>query len=279
MKTDVLLLADVFETFRDMCLKHYKLDPAHFYTSPGLAWQAALKYTKVKLELLTDINMLLMFEAGIRGGITQAVHRYANANNKYMGKEYNPKIESSFLQYLDANNLYGWGMTQKLPTRGFKWVNNVVKSTRENIAKLVLKDKNGYLLEVDINYPLHLHQDHNELPFLPERMKVKKVEKLIPNLKNKNKYVVNIRVLEQALKHGLVLKKVHRVIQFEQSNWLKSYIDMNTNLRTAAKNDFEKDFFKLMNNSVFGKTMENIRKHKNMKLVTNEQKFLKYDEA
>ena len=119
LKNDVLLLADVFETFSDTCLEHYELDPSHFYTSPGLAWQACLKKTGVNLELLTDLDMLLMFEKGIRGGITQAVHRYAKANNKYMGSRFKSDDESSYLEYLDANNLYGWAMTQKLPTGGF----------------------------------------------------------------------------------------------------------------------------------------------------------------
>jgi len=118
------LLADVFETFRETCLEHYKLDLTHFYTAPGLAWKAALKYTGIKLELLTDIDMLLMFEQGIRGGITQAVKRYAKANNKYMEEMYNSEESSRFLQYLDANNLYGGAMIKKLPTHGFKWVNN-----------------------------------------------------------------------------------------------------------------------------------------------------------
>ena len=276
LKTDVLLLADVFETFRDTCLKHYNLDPAHFYTAPGLAWKAALKLTGVKLELLTDIDMLLMVEQGIRGGITQAVQRYAKANNKYMGDQYNADSESAYLQYLDANNLYGWAMVQKLPTHGFKWRMNVEEFTSENIAKLVKKDKKGYILEVDVDYPEKLHEKHNELPFLPEKMKIHKVEKLVPNLRGKKKYVVHIKALHQALKHGLVLKKVHRVIRFEQSAWLAPYIMKNTELRTAARNEFEKDFFKLMNNSVFGKTMENIRNHKDMKLATNEQKYLKY---
>ena len=276
LATDVLLLADVFENFRDVCLEHYKLDPAHFYTAPGLAWQAALKHTGQKLELLTDIDKLLMFEKGIRGGITQAVHRYAKANNKYMGDQYNPKEESSYLQYLDANNLYGWAMTQKLPTGEFKWIENVEQFNAEKIGKLVKKDKHGYVLEVDVEYPKELHKQHNELPFLPEKMALHKVEKLVPNLHNKKKYVVHIRALDQALKHGLVLKKAHRIIKFEQSAWLEAYIMLNTKLRTAAKNDFEKDFFKLMNNSMFGKTMENIRNRKDMKLVTNEQKYLKY---
>ena len=107
LKTDVILLSNVFEAFRNTCLQHYKLDPAHFYTSPGLAWQACLKKRGVRLELLTDPDMLLMFGRGIRGGITQAVHRYTKANNKYMGEKFNPKEDSSFLQYLDPNNLYG----------------------------------------------------------------------------------------------------------------------------------------------------------------------------
>ena len=299
LKTDVLLLADVFETFRETCIKHYKLDPAHFYTAPGLAWKAALKHAaeyceheddagnfkkrrdcekcpnEFQLELLTDLDMLLMFEKGIRGGITQAVKRYAKANNKYMSN-YNSEEVSKFLQYLDMNNLYGWAMVQKLPTHGFRWFKQVEKFTPEFINNLVKKDRKGYTLEVDIDYPQELHKSHNELPFLAERMKIGKVEKLVPNLNNKKRYVVHIKALDQALKHGLILKKVHRVIKFEQSAWLASYIMKNTRLRMTAKNEFEKDFFKLMNNSVFGKTMENIRNHRDMKLATNEQKYNKY---
>ena len=148
--------------------------------------------------------------------------------------------------------------------------------TPEFINKLVKKENKGYILEVDVEYPKELYGSHNELPFLPERMKIGKVEKLVPNLNKKKKYVVHIKALDQALKHGLVLKKVHRAIKFEQSAWLEPYIMKNTRLRMAAKNEFEKDFFKLMNNSVFGKTMENIRNHRDMKLVTNEQKYKKY---
>ena len=120
LRTDVVLLANVFKAFRDTCLRHYKLDPAHFYTSSGLAWKACLKHTGIKLELLTDPDLLLMFEQGIRGGITQVVHKYTSANNKYMGDKFDPKSESSYLQYLDTNNLYGWVISQPLPTGGFK---------------------------------------------------------------------------------------------------------------------------------------------------------------
>ena len=260
LKTATVLLSNVFEVFRNTCLQHYKLDPAHFYTSPGLAWQAALKKTGVKLELLTDPDTLLMFEKGTKGGITQAVHRYAKANNKYMGKKFHSKEESSFLQYLDANNMYGWAMSQPLPTGGFMWVDDLSKFTPDEIGRLAKHGSKGYLLEVDVKYPKELHDLHNDLPFMCEKVKINKVEKLVPNLYNKKNYVIHIRTLDQALKQVLVLEKVHRVIEFNQSALLKPYIDFNTELRKKAKNDFEKDFFKLMNNAVIGKTIENIRK-------------------
>ena len=196
--------------------------------------------------------MLLIVEKGTRGGICQAIHRYAKANNKYM-KNYDKDIISSYLMYLDANNLYGWAMSQKLPVNGFKWIKNLSKFNEIFIRNYDENSDKGYFLEVDVDYPKKLFDLHKDLPFLPERKKVNKVEKLICNIEDKEKYVMHIKVLKQALNHGLVLKKVHRVIQFNQKKWLKPYIDMNTNLRKEAKNDFEKDFFKLMNNSIFGK--------------------------
>ena len=215
--------------------------------------------------------MLLMFERGIRGGITQSVNRWAKANNPYMGSEFDPDEKTNYLRYLDANNLYGWAMSQPLFTGGF--CSTDIKP--DKISKLAKCKSKGYLLEVDVRYPKELHDCHNDLPFMCERMKINEVGKLIPNLYYKKRYVIHIRVLEQALKHGLVLEHIHKAIEFKQSAWMKEYIDFNTKLRTAATNDFEKDFYKLMNNSVFRKTMENKRKHRNMKLVTNREAYLK----
>ena len=166
-------------------------------------------------------------------------------------------------------------MTQKLPTGGFMWVNDVSKFTPDEIGKLVKRDNKGYLLEVDFKYPKELHDLHNDLPFMCEKMKINKAEKLVPNLYDKKKYVIHIRALDQAFKHGLILEMVYRVIEFEQSAWLAPYIDFNTKLRTQTKNEFEKDFFKLANNSGFCKPMENIRKHEDIKLITNEKAYLR----
>jgi hypothetical protein len=163
-------------------------------------------------------------------------------------------------------------MVQNLPTHDFKWVSDVSDFTSEMVLNYSDGDV-GYFLEVDVEYPKELQVRHNEFPFLPEKMKLANdVEKLTCNLHDKERYVVHIRALQQALQHGLVLSKVHRVIEFKQSAWLKPYIDMNTEYRKKAKNAFEKNFFKLMNNAVFGKTMENVRKHKNIKLVCTDRK-------
>ena len=262
-KVDVLLLADVFENFRNICLENYKLDPAHYYTAPGLAWDAALKVTDVNLELLSDIDMLLMVEKGIRGGVSMVSNRYGKANNKYMDDKFNYNEPSKYMQYLDANNLYGWAMSKPLPTHSFKWMKT---------SELETWELHSCILEVDLEYPKKLHDLHNDYPLAPKQIKVNKVEKLIPNLWNKKNYVIHYENLKQYLNFGLKLTNIHRGIKFEESQWLKKYIALNTDLRTKAKNEFEKDFFKLMNNSVFGKTMENIRNRSVIKLVTDKIK-------
>ena len=187
--------------------------------------------------------------------------KWANGNNPYMGCEHNPLRSTNYLQYLDANNL---------PTGEFKWVDieNLKGGARElkrTIDMMVRNSNNhgvGYVLEVDVKYPRELHNLHNDLPFMCKKIRVSRVEKLVPNLHDKKKYVIHVKTLKQALDHGLVLEKIHRVIQLKQFAWMKKYIEFNTRLRTVAKNNFEKNFYKLMNNSVFGKTMENIRRHK-----------------
>ena len=275
-ETDVLLLADVFENFRNNNLKIYNLDPAHYFTAPGLSWDACLKITGVELELLTDPNMLLMWERCIRGGISMISNRYGEANNKYMKGGFNKNEPSKYIMYLDANNLYGTAMCNKLPTHGFKWMTGGELEKLYENQELHTWNKTPCILEVDLKYPEKLHDSHNDYPLCPEGVKCKNnVEKLIPNLRDKKKYVLHYKNLIQCLKLGMKLTRIHRGIKFKESEWMKPYIDMNTELRAKAKNNFEKDHYKLMNNSVFGKTMENIRNRVNVKLVNNEEKARK----
>ena len=207
--------------------------------------------------------MLLMVEKGTRGGVSMVSNRYGKANNKYMGDGFDASEPSKYIAYLDANNLYGWAMSKPLPTHGFKWMEK---------SELETWEKHPSILEVDLEYPRSLHDLHNDYPLAPEQIEVNKVDKLIPNLGYKKKYVIHYENLKQYLSLGLKLVKFHRGIKFEESRWPEKYIALNTDLRTEAKNDFEKDFFKLMNNSVFGKTMENIRKREDIELVNNKQK-------
>ena len=195
VQNDTISLADVFENFRNMCIKVYELDPAHFLSAPGLAWQACLKKTEVKLELLTDVDMLLMIEEEIRGGICHKMHRCAKANNKHM-KDYNKDEEESFLEYLDANNLYGWAMSEPLPVDGFDWIKNLSKIDEDFIKNYDKDSDKRYILEVDVKYPKYLHDLHNDLPFLPERMKIDKCSKLVCNLYDKKNHVLQLRSLK-----------------------------------------------------------------------------------
>ena len=215
--------------------------------------------------------MLLMFEKGIRGGMCQVSHHYANANNKYL-KNHDKNKESSYIEYLDVNNLCGWAMSKKLPVRDFKWLDNLSMFTEEFIKNYDENGDKGYILDVDVEYPEKLRSMYSDLPFLPETMKINKCEKLVCNIRNKENYIIHMLSLKQTLNHGLKFKKVHKVIEFEQEAWLKPYIMMNTELRMQAKNDFEKDFFKLMNNAVFGKTMENVTNHSDIKIVTTDKR-------
>ena len=298
VQADVAQLSDVFESFRSACLEEYQLDPAYFVSTPSLALEAMLKITKVQIELFTDIDILLMTEKGIRGGLTQVIGKDGIANNKYLPDNDSSK-KSTYLQYLDANNLYGYAMNTKLSLNGYKVAYTAI-FTDEFIKNYNHNDDKGYLLEVDVVYPEELRIVHRDLPFLLKKRskrckeyeykvsnevqkanrKVYKTfnithepkNKLIATVQDKDKYAINISTLKQTLKHRLKLEKFYRAIEFNQSDWLKPYIDKNTGLRKKAKNESEKDFFKLMNNSVFGKMIENVRKRREIKLIVTEER-------
>ncbi|KAG8233055.1 hypothetical protein J437_LFUL004277 [Ladona fulva] len=209
-------------------------------------------------------NFISLRKKGIRGGISQCCKRYAEANNKYV-EHYDSKSESLFLSYLGANNLYGWELSRPLPYANFRWFSP--DEIREfSVNEIPEYNEKGYILEVDLEYPNSLPGEHSDLPLCPENKAPPggKQKKLLTTLENKEKYVIHYMNLKRATSLGLLLKKVHRVIEFSQLPWLKSYIDLNTDRRKLAKNEFEKDFYKLMNNAVFGKTMENVQKRMNL---------------
>ena len=248
--------------------------------------------TGVKLEKISDIDKYLFIEKESRGGISYICKRYAKANNKYMS-DYDSNKPSTFITYLDKNNLYGWSMSEYIPYGEFEWLEDV-----DDLDVMSVNEKSEieYFLEVDLKYPDELHKLHNDYPLAPEVLTVTKdilskyckeiadkydikvgdVKKLIPNLGNKTKYVLHYRNLQLYLSLGIKLTKIHRVLKFKQCNWMKKYIDFNTEKRKNATNDFEKDFFKLMINSVYGKKMENSRKRINVRFVNNEKYFLQY---
>ncbi|XP_014476714.1 PREDICTED: uncharacterized protein LOC106745535 [Dinoponera quadriceps] len=214
LKTDVMLLADIFENFRDVCTDSYGLDPAHYYTLPGYTWDAMLEHTNVRLELLTDIDMVLFIERGIRGGLSQCSNRYARANNRYMSDRSSSSSEDasyeSYLMYYDVNNLYVWAMSEPLPYGDFHWLDDT-DILRLDVTSVSPISAIGYILEVDIAYPHELHDAHADLPFCPTRecppaeRSRSNNKKLLTTLRDKSRYVIHYRCLQQCIAHGLFL--------------------------------------------------------------------------
>jgi hypothetical protein len=287
---DVYLLADVFTNFRNFAHATYGLDPAHSFTLPGFSWEAlfAARYKGAKkrpcLELITDPDMYAAFESSLRGGVCVASNRYVEANHPAL-PDYDESKPNKHIRYDDANNLYGHAMVQKLPISDFRWAGNIEVLTPEYILSIDDEDDYGMHLCVDVEYPDELHDEHGDFPLMPESRLVQLSElsphsqaqapekytpcqKLVPNLYNKEKYWIHYRNLKYALQMGLKLLKVHKAIVYKQEAWMAPYIMFNTNMRTQARNDFEKDLYKLMNNSVFGKTMQNLRLQRNFRILS-----------
>ena len=321
LASDVLLLSDIWETFKATCYKIYNLDCSYYFTAPSLSWDSFLKLKhdesdgQFEIELLTDMDMYLFYEKSIRGGISQISKRYATANNKYM-QNYNNDLTDEYILYLDANNLYGDSMTKYLPLSDFKWsqneklmINKDIKNYQdhEKLKQYILSipdnSKIGFTISCDLSYDQYdkntgnfceeltkfFYDFHNNYPLAPESISIKKemlnkwqqenyietnVKKLICHFNDKKDYILNYKILKLYLKLGLTIKKINKVVEFKQDDFMKSYIIKNTNERKEAKNEFEKNFYKLMNNSVYGKTMENVRNRINFKLISSEDKLL-----
>ncbi|XP_011630932.1 uncharacterized protein LOC105423012 [Pogonomyrmex barbatus] len=240
LKTDVLLLANVFENFRDTCMESYSLDPAHYFTLLGYTWDAMLKYTNVRFDLLTDIDMVMFVERGIRGGLSQCSNRYARVNNQYESS-YDSSQPSSYVMYYDVNNLYE-GHVRALTVRG--------------ISKSISNIRDIFTMAMWIFRSVRHAKSGN------------RNKKLLATVYDKSRYVTHYRNLQQYVRHSLRVTKIYRVLRFAQSPWLRAYIELNTERRTRASNEFERNLYKLMNNAIFGKTMENMRDHVDVRLVT-----------
>ena len=281
LKGDVCLLADVFESYRETCLQSYELDPAHYYTAPGMSWDAFLKRSNIEIDLFSEQPMFDFVERGLRGGLSMACHQQARANNPYLAN-YDPNKETNYIMYFDMNNLYGSVMVESLPLSDFKYED----LSLDVILSLSADSERGAIVEVDLEFPDSIHDYLNDYPPAPElidpvdfgkpRDQWKgKNKKLIPTYFKHEKYVVHYRNLQYYLKLGVQVTKLHKVLTFKQAPFMKDYIEFNTEKRKQAKTDFEKDFYKLMNNSIFGKTMENVRNRKDIRLVTTQKRAKK----
>ena len=248
------------------------VDPSQSYTSAGFFDVMMYKTTGVKLELLTDPNMYRFFEDSIRGEVAMISNRVADANNKYLPDTYNETKPSTYIMDYDKLGLYASTMLEHLPVGKFRWAKRLKLEYLEDLARKGenLPEGMGAHLEVDLDYPEHLHELYNDYPLAPERVLINGMEKLTPNLGNKRNYKLSHEALVYYLSHGLVLKKVHRVITYETSAFLRPYVEKNIVERTEAKSKGDKFgdmFWKLANNAVYGKTFENVRNRCNVHIL------------
>ena len=270
LKSDVILLADVFEKFIKISVEEYGINPLYCVSLPGYTWQCGLKYTGINLRTLQDKDMILLLENNIRGGISSVM------GDRYIKSDKNKKI-----LYIDANNLYGHSMSQYLPYDEIKF-NNTVKL--EDILNTPDDSDIGYFIEVDLTYPDNIKEKTKNFPFAPMNKKInpdnfndymKEIKpdtyiqssKLVCDWSDKKNYLIHYRMLKFYIRHGMIIDKVHNIISFKQSKLLEKYISFNTQKRNKAKNDFEKDFYKLLNNAFYGKTMENVRNRLKIKFI------------
>ena len=289
LQTDVLLLSDAFESFRDLMIGEFKLDPANYLTLSGYGWDAMMLFTKMKVDLLTDPDMYLMLESNIRGGICGVSKNFASANNRYVPDTYDPSKPDTYLLYLDACNLYGMALSKPLPQSNFKFVQNV---DLDKILATPVDSPVGYFVEADVEYPESLHDAHSGFPLAPENMTItpemlspytrelasclnrtpSDAHKLTSTLFTKEKYLVHYTNLQTYVRLGLCVTRVHRVVEFHQSAYIKPYIDRCTALRQASTSDFGSNMIKFLANSIFGRSLMNVRKHQNV-LLSNRRKY------
>ena len=292
LQADVLLLADVFENFRTNCHYEYDLEPLYYFSTPHFTFDAFLRFSGCRLELLTDVNHYLFLSRAIRGGISMICKRFAVANNPYL-KHFDSSKLSKYILYLDANNLYGCAMREFLPYAAFRWMTEEELESRDYLT-IGPKSIWGCFVEVDLDYPKELHDLHADYPLAPEKRTIslaelspyarrllshinrgKSVEKLMNTLYPKKNYVVHYRLLQLYLKLGLVLTKVHRGIFFHQAPIMRDYVDYNSEKRSQATNAFDIGFYKLLSNSLFGKTIERPENRLKIHLVDSRVKFEK----
>ncbi|XP_063223272.1 uncharacterized protein LOC134531497 [Bacillus rossius redtenbacheri] len=268
LRVDTCLLADIFESFRFVCLQHYSLDPAHYITAPSLAWDALLIKTGVRLDLVTDPDIYLFLESAVRGGITNVSRCHAKANNVYMSS-HDPSLPSSYICYFDVNALYAHTMLDKLPVGNFQWVPKD-EYTSWDFNTIDIDGDTSFFAEVDLTFPDDCHDRLSDLPLAPVNGVPPNVRmsKLLLTLAPRTKYIVHATSLRHYVRYGAVIGQVHRVLRFAQAAWMRDYIAFNAERRAQAANPFEKSFFKLLSNSVYGKSLENTRKHKDIRIAS-----------